>query len=153
MAESKRSVLIRSAYDGVRMRTQLDTSTEPSLTVQSEKKNCDINVIMARYEKTGVIEHVAKSRAEFGDFSEVVDFHSAMNQVALVRERFADLPSRIRRAFENDPAMFLAALDDPARQDELVELGVLAPPEPAPDAPGSPPVSEPPAAAPEAGGD
>lgn len=45
----------------------------PSRTQQHFMDSCDINKILAKYRKTGVIEHVKRAKAMYGDFSEYVE--------------------------------------------------------------------------------
>lgn len=95
------------------------------MTKQSFKDECDINVIMKRYEATGVIPF--PERAAQGQYLDVsqVDFVDAMRLVADAKSAFQNLPSRIRDRFGNDPAALLSALEDPRMHEELRELGVL----------------------------
>lgn len=114
----------------------------PSLTKQSMKKDCDINVIMGRYLKSGQVDHLAKHGGHYGDFP-AQTFHEAMNTVRKAEEMFADLDSAIRKRFHNDPAEFLEFVQ--ARNEdggatnftEMVKLG-LAVPQAAPAASSAP---------------
>lgn len=108
---------------------------KPSRTLQSEAAACDINLIMKKYEKTGMITHVRKTSGFYGDVSEVTDYHSAANFVAVAHESFMSLPSSVRERFKNDPGEFLAFVEDPKNADELIEMGLRSRP-----APESPPV-------------
>lgn len=101
--------------------------SSPSLAKQSFKDECDINVIMGRYIRTGVLpETVQRLEAQFADVSEV-DFQSAMELVAGAQSMFNELPSNIRNRFQNDPAQFLAFTSDEKNRPELAEMGLLAP--------------------------
>ena len=97
---------------------------DKSLTKQSEAKATDINVIMARYEKTGVIP-VSKRQAFFADVSTVADYRSVIERVRAVSEYFMEQPAELRAEFENDPAVFLDFISDPQNVGELRELGLL----------------------------
>lgn len=99
-----------------------------SRTKQSHKAECDINTIMAKYKKTGLIDHMARSAGEYADVSGA-DFQSAQLLVAGAKSMFHGLPASIRGRFENDPGEFLAFMDNPANVNEAVELGLLAKPE------------------------
>lgn len=122
-------MLIRKAYD----RSRVAFATEgPSMTKQADADGCDINKIMRRYEKTGVVEHVNRFQGDYGDFTSVQDYQTSVNQVLAAQEAFNSLPSKVRRRFDNDPASFLAFVGDEANREEMVELGLLkAPQEPA----------------------
>lgn len=110
---------------------QVDESTgellNPSLTKQSFKKDCDINHIMSKYEKTGLIEHVSRYQGQYGDFSELQDYQTSLNQVILADEMFMSLPATIRSQFENDAGKFLSFVDDPNNLDKMIEMGLAKP--------------------------
>lgn len=106
------------------MRIQKSFST-PSLTKQSHRDECDINRIMAKYEKTGVIDHVNTYQGNYGDATGVTSYHQAMNQIRAADDAFMSLPSQIRAKFQNDPGTFLEFMDDPENNDEKILLGLL----------------------------
>jgi len=115
-----------------------------SRTKQSFRKECDINTIMRRYQKTGVLVDPSTINAgripQYGDFSSGADFLDVQNRIALARETFATLPSQIRARFDNDPADALDFMADPNNRAECVELGLMAAPEQAaPEVPAAPP--------------
>ncbi len=115
----------RTAY-GPTERVQI-TCGGNGRTHQSMADECDINRIMARFEKDGVLTHVAKFDGKYGDFTGAMDYHSAYNQVILAGEMFMSLPASIRDVFDNDPGMFLAFAEDPDNEDEMREMGLLPP--------------------------
>jgi len=98
-----------------------------SATKQSFKDECDINVIMGRYLRTGVIDFVNKHEPRYEDLSEAHDYQQAMLVVAESRSLFQDLPSQIRTKFENDPAKFLDFVHNPQNRSEMAEMGLLRP--------------------------
>jgi len=46
------------------------TFTEPSLTRQSFKEECDVNQIVKRYTETGMINHIPRTTPQYGDAPE-----------------------------------------------------------------------------------
>jgi len=97
----------------------------PSLTHQSMKDETDMNRIMEKWAKTGVLEHRNTYEGQYGDFlSAPDDYHSAMNAVLEAQEMFADLPASVRKRFANDPGLFLDFVSDPKNRDEMEELGL-----------------------------
>lgn len=119
---------IRKPYDpSVPVRFE---TTGPSLAKQSMAAACDINNIMARYEKTGIVEHVARFGGRYEDVSEIGDYQSSLNTVMLANELFGDLPAVIRARFNNDPAAYLEFVSNPANEAELREMGILPPTRP-----------------------
>lgn len=118
-----------------------------SATKQNFKAECDINTIMAKYLKTGLIEHNMSVDGQYGDFLSEHDYHSAMNAVLAADEAFASLPSNIRNRFENDPGAFLDFTQNPDNLPEMAKMGLTVPktdPEPSVT-----PAPEPVSAAPE----
>ncbi len=103
--------------------------TGHSRTKQSFKDETDINAIMARFQTTGMLEFVNKHEPQYGDVT-AIDFQTSMQSVARARELFADLPSKVRDRFNNDPAELLEFLDNPDNREEAVLLGLAkrAPP-------------------------
>ncbi len=104
---------------------------------QSFKEECDINNILKKYVKTGLLTHVAQNEGRYADISEVGSYHDAVTRVIETRKFFAGLPPELRLEFGNDPAVFLDFMADPANEDEIrrLDLGdlieeVLPPPEP-----------------------
>lgn len=95
-----------------------------SRTKQADAKACDINEIIKRHAQTGNISHLNPKSPQFGDYSNSVDLHQAMNAVQQAKQRFAELPSAIRAAAHNRPENFLAMLESQEGQDELVALGL-----------------------------
>jgi len=88
-----------------RGRVQLDNFDEGA-THQSFKDECDINNIIKKYKRTGVLTHVTSAVGQYGDYSSVPDFHEAMNIVARAQQEFELLPAALRKRFANDPAQF-----------------------------------------------
>ncbi len=113
---------IRAAYD-THVRRQVDVS-EGGLTRQSMQDECDINVIMAQYKKSGLLSHVKEHGGDYGEFL-AMDFHSAMNAVLEAEEMFATVPSEIRAQFENDPGRFLSFVSEAENEEEMRTLGLL----------------------------
>lgn len=115
---------------------------KPSMTKQSFKAECDINTIMKKYEKTGLISHVAKHNGRYGDFLAAPDYLDAMVSVVQAQEAFSTLPAALRKRFGNDPAEFLDFVSNPANEDEMRKLGLLKPLRPVDDVPASTPAGD-----------
>ena len=54
---------------------------------QSFKDACDINLIMKRHAKTGVLDHLNVNPGTYGDFANADDYLTALNKVAEVSLR------------------------------------------------------------------
>lgn len=109
-----------------------------SLTRQEFADECDINAIMARYEKAGVLTHLAHPTREpvYVDNWDIPDFRSAMDMMVAANEVFMSLPAYVRREFENDPAAFVEFVEkrhgDEKAVAKLQEWGLLRPEEAVP---------------------
>lgn len=90
---------------------------------QEMKAECDINNIMAKYQRTGVLDHIKSHGLHYGDY-EATDFQQAMELLANAQAMFDELPSKARKHFKNDPAEFLSFINDPNNADLMVELGL-----------------------------
>ncbi len=110
-----------------------------SLTKQCFKDECDINRIVKSHLRGNIDDHVNSSKPHYGDFSNPVDYQSAMNLVIHANEQFDALSADVRKKFDNDPSKFLQFCSDENNVDEMVALGLAekrelnvnkAPPEP-----------------------
>nr|QJB19179.1 MAG: internal scaffolding protein [Microvirus sp.] len=104
----------------------------PTLTRQSDKDDCDINVMMARYQNTGVEPRVNPRSPQWGDFTDVPGYQEALEIVRQAEEDFSVLPAETRDRFGNDPTQMLRFLQDESNRDEAVKLGLVVPPVPEP---------------------
>ena len=116
---------LRSVYIEEAARPQLDCGgPDASMTHQEFRDECDINNIMKRFERSGMIDHVNSRQGDFGDFSEVPDYQSALNAVMDAEEAFMGLDARLRDEFGNDPGEFLTWFEG-ASEDDKREKGLL----------------------------
>jgi len=130
MAVKHEPVVVRSwlDFDTGRFDPGLDCSVEPSMTKQSFRDECDINTIMSRYERTGVMPESRGDAPQFGDYISEYSFQESMNAVIYAQQQFADLPARVRDRFGNDPANMLRFLEDDKNREEAIKLGLVQPP-------------------------
>lgn len=129
-------------------RLQLDASKDGK-TRQEFAEECDINVLMARYEATGVLTHYSKATPQYFDATDVPDLQRALAIVAHAEDAFMTLPAKVRKEFDNDPVQFVAFAENPDNLAKMREWGLAAPekvpeppmrvevinPAPAPEAP------------------
>lgn len=92
---------------------------------QSFKDECDINKILARHKAGGVVTHVNDHVGRFADVSRLSDYRTAIEQVRSAEAVFKQLGAAVREEFDNSAAVFLDALADPGRAEDLRELGLL----------------------------
>lgn len=94
-----------------------------SLTKQSFKDEVNINNIMRRFQLTGAIDHYAARAPEYGDATSV-DLLGAQIIIANANTMFEELPSNIRKKFENNPSKFLDFVQDDRNSEEMIKLGL-----------------------------
>lgn len=96
-----------------------------SLTRQEFAEECDVNVLMRRYENTWPPKDPAVQE-QFADVAWVPDLMTAQDQIDQANRMFMMLDARVRREFDNDPRQFVAFASDPANLEHLRDWG-LAP--------------------------
>ena len=97
---------------------------EPSLAQQHFKEECDINVILQKFNITGLLPQSPLS-PRYGDFTGISDYHTALNRVFAAQDEFEALPAQIRARFDNDPAKLIEFLEDENNRPEAEELGLV----------------------------
>jgi phage internal scaffolding protein len=97
---------------------------EPTRAQQHHRDECDINVILERFGKTGQMPVNAIS-GTYGDFSGVHDYHTAMNALIAAEHEFAALPAQLRNKFDNDPSNLIQFLENPDNRAEAEKLGLV----------------------------
>lgn len=134
-----RKVFIRTAYnydvDEASNETGLSCQ-DSSLAIQSAEEEANINTIVRRFGLTGQLpDQVAMPQS--GDFTNIPDFHTAMNLIRKTQEEFLRIPADIRARFSNDPQKFMEFFEDEANRVEAGKLGFLKMPvqEPVQDQP------------------
>lgn len=100
---------------------------DPSLAQQNFKDESDINYIVRQFGLTGQLPGQTIS-PQYGDFTGVLDYHSAVNAVLAAQDEFMDLPAQMRARFDNDPAKLIDFLGDEQNREEAIKLGLVANP-------------------------
>lgn len=100
---------------------------EPTMTIQSEKDNCDINVIMTRYATCGTPLPYRTDGVEpvYADVSELGDYMENYQRCKQAEEMFNSLPSALRKELDNNPANLLPFIQDEKNKERCYEYGLL----------------------------
>lgn len=93
-------------------------------TEQNHKKECDINEIIKKYDRTGLIVHTQDLEAKFGDVTGV-EFQKMQNIVAESKSKFEQFPVHIKKRFDNDVGKLLEFMEYEGNRDEAIELGLI----------------------------
>jgi len=103
----------------------------PSMTKQEFIRECDVNNVIKAYKTHGMLTHVNAKAAQgaYQDLPDSVDFQESLHIIMVAENAFMTLPAKVRDRFGQDPAEFLAFLNDPENADEARRLGILKPQE------------------------
>lgn len=99
---------------------------DASLTQQHQKDQADINYIIEQFNVTGIIP-TSPISPQYGDFSGVGDYQSALNAVIAMEDEFMALPANVRARFENDPEQLLDFMSNENNREEAIKLGLIEP--------------------------
>ena len=103
---------------------------EPTLAQQHFADECDINYVLKNFGVQGL--QVSPLEPRYGDFTGVVDYHSALNAVIATEDGFMALPADLRTRFDNDPSKLIDFIENPANRQEAESLGLVNKTEPVP---------------------
>lgn len=117
--------LIKSRYSKHDSKKYDFNTVGESKTQTQFAKECDINNILARYNKHGVVTHLNKGQATYGDFTSHEDYQTSMNKILLAEKSFQSLPSDIRKRFANDPGELIKFLENKENKEEALKLGLI----------------------------
>jgi len=124
-----KTVFCRSAYN-YDMDLASDQSglkcLDASLTQQQFKDESDINTIVDRFMKSGVMP-TPTNMPQYMDYEGVFDFQSAMNTVRAADENFMRMDAKIRARFNNSPQEFLEFFANTENTEEAIRLGLAIP--------------------------
>lgn len=122
----------RTAYDPVEEHDHCGIEfTMPSLTLQDEKDETDINYIVNKYAdgQKGIAtldlgDSSQYAYLQFGDATLPGDYSTALELVSGVREEFYSLPAYVRAKFGHDPMNFISQLNNPETLEYLQQQGL-----------------------------
>ncbi len=98
---------------------------EPTMTIQSEKDSCDINCIMERYERTGIMQHVASVQPLYEDVADIQDYQGSLLVLEKAQAAFDALPAKLRKELDNNPYNLVPFIQNPANKERCYEYGLL----------------------------
>lgn len=93
-------------------------------TEQGHKRECDVNEIIKKYDKQGLISHISEIEAKFGDVTGA-DFKLMNDKVANAMSMFEKLPAAIRKRFRNSPGLLLEFMENENNREEAIKLGLI----------------------------
>lgn len=103
-------MMFKTRYNS-RVQTTGTINEEDSLTLQSEYPQTTIDYYLKRYSATGLLgDPNRKEQGQYLDVSEVGDFQAMENKVTAVRNAFMELSAEERRAYNDDPVLWVEAM-------------------------------------------
>lgn len=102
----------------------------------------DINNIIKKYNKTGVMQNSHDFEGMYGQFDSF-DLKEAMQKVIDAETLFLQVPSEIRNNFGNDAGAFIDYATDSENKDQMIKWGLANATPPPPDSPTPTPTPEP----------
>lgn len=121
----------RSAADIVAA-TKVVCTAEEGKTKQSFADEVNINSMVERYQRTGMLDHVEKNPGVFADVSKIGDYRQLVSTITDAKDTFMKLSPVIRKRFQNDPGELIDFMSDPGNRDEAIKLGLVSKAAPVP---------------------
>lgn len=101
----------------------IDIDPAEDQTQQHFERETNINSIVSRYQKTGVLPTALIREVQFGEVGP--DLVQSLNKIKAAKEQFQLLPAKIREEFKNDPDQFMRFLADPHNFEKAKSLGIV----------------------------
>lgn len=99
----------------------------PSMTRQEFAAECDINVLMAHYEKNAILPPTNRKEPSYFDASAVPDFREALDIAREATDAFLRVPAAVRKELDNDVYRFVEYCQDEKNIDNLRKWGLAEP--------------------------
>lgn len=113
---------IRHPYTSPHLRVPTDVADDHPRTKQAFKDECDINRIMRKFQKTGILEHTRRHAPQYGEAS-TMDLLTAQTIIKDAERMYQELPSSVRKKFSG-PVDFLQFVENPENAEEIYKMGL-----------------------------
>jgi phage internal scaffolding protein len=97
---------------------------DATLTQQHFADETDINNILRQFNVTGLLPENPLP-PQYGDFTGISDYHTALNKINAAWSEFDALPAQIRARFDNNPEELINFLQNAENKDEAIALGLI----------------------------
>lgn len=101
-----------------------EPNDKPNPTKQEFKHECDVNVIVARFQKTGIAPP-AVGIENYLDVSEMTDYKQAVDMLMAAEDDFKKLPMKIKEEVGNTAQGLLDYVADENNKQQLIDWGLL----------------------------
>lgn len=99
---------------------------DESRASQSDKDECDINILVRRF-GVGQVPVRDLRAPSYGDFTDLRTPHEMAQALVEAQGAFMKLPAQVRAEFDNDPHRFVDFCSQDENYDRICDLGLLAP--------------------------
>ena len=109
----------------LRRRTTISFKNETLMTEQAHAKEVNINNIVKRH-GIDLIQKTSKLMSPEFQFDDISgnDFTEAMLKITKAQQTFDQLPSELRKQFNNAPGEFMDFVQNPDNMEQMVEMGL-----------------------------
>lgn len=99
------------------------------MTKQEFKFECDVNNVIKSFKPHQMMAMLQQNlnAGNYADLPEAYDFQEALHLIKDAERQFMTIPAKVRDRFGQDPAQFLAFINNPANLDEARSLGLANP--------------------------
>ena len=91
---------------------------------ESHAATLDINYIVDKFTRTGVLDHNQQYGGQYGNFIAGDIYEIAQDAIAQANGIYESLPGAIRQQFPHGTAQFLDFINDPENAEEIEALGL-----------------------------
>ena len=120
---TKKNVLPFRTHYSPQLRVPFTTEGE-SLTEQQFAEESQILNKIRKYDSQGFFDSINRNPGQYNDFTQVRDLADAIDQIEQARDAFQEIPSDIRKRFNNSPSEFFDFASKEDNYNELVKLGL-----------------------------
>ncbi len=120
-------IITRDKVTGKILRVQIKTEGK-CLVKQSDEKRCNINNIVSKFLKHGVMPEGTQPK-KYGDFDQHIDYETQLNKITDIQSYFEDLSSEVRNGFKNNVKNMLDFVSNPENKDKAIKMGIVERPE------------------------
>jgi phage internal scaffolding protein len=98
--------------------------SQQKIVDESQRELTDVHALLEPAIKRGLLRHATKFTEEYDDIP-AIDYQEALNTVAKADQMFAELPTKWKNRFNQDPNEFLKFVHDPANGNEMISMGMI----------------------------
>ncbi len=110
-----------SAYFGEHGKAEVRKYKLHGRTKQSQRDECDINMLLERYQRDASLGHLEKYGGQYGNYADY-DFENHVTKIAEMETIFEQLPAEVKRDFGQSTNKFFEFVTNPENENRLAEL-------------------------------